>query len=148
MFIADFKDGQWKNLEIRPLENLSVHPASMAWHYGQAIFEGMKATKTVDGTPVFFRPEMHAKRINTSAERMCMPAFPEDIFIEAIHKLVALDSDWIPKEKGSALYLRPFMFATDEFIGVKASSTYKFVIFCLPVGPYYSRPVSLLAEKK
>ncbi len=148
MFVADYQGGEWVNMEIIPLQKLSIHPASMAWHYGQAIFEGMKATKTVDGTPVFFRPEMHAKRINESARRMCMPEFPEDIFIEAIHKLVALDSQWIPKEKGSALYMRPFMFASDEFIGVRASDNYKFIIFCLPVGPYYNRPVSLLAEKE
>lgn len=147
MFIAEYKNGQWGNMEIKPLAKLQVHPASMAWHYGQAIFEGMKATKMVDGTPVFFRPEMHAKRINSSARRMCMPEFPEEAFLDAIHKLVAIDSAWIPKEKGSALYLRPFMFASDEFIGVRASDTYKFIIFCLPVGPYYSRPVSLLAEK-
>lgn len=148
MFIADYKDGEWGNMQIMPLQKLQIHPASMAWHYGQAIFEGMKATKTVDGTPVFFRPEKHAERINSSARRMCMPEFPEDKFIEAIHKLVAIDSDWIPEEKGSALYLRPFMFASDEFIGVRASDTYQFIIFCLPVGPYYSRPVSLLAENK
>lgn len=148
MFIADYKDGTWCNMQIMPLKKLEIHPASMAWHYGQAIFEGMKATKTIDGTPVFFRPEMHAKRINASARRMCMPEFPEDVFVEAIHKLVALDSAWIPEEKGSALYLRPFMFASDEYIGVRPSENYKFIIFCLPVGPYYDRPVSLLAEKK
>jgi len=148
MFIADYKDGQWVNMEIKPMERLNVHPASLAWHYGQAIFEGMKATKTTAGTPVLFRPELHAERINASAHRMCMPAFPEDAFIKAIHLLVDLEKEWIPKEKGSALYIRPFMIATDEYIGVRASDTYKFIIFCLPVGPYYDKPVSLLAEKK
>lgn len=147
MFIADYKDGEWQNMEIRPLERLDVHPASLAWHYGQAIFEGMKATKMTDGTPVLFRPELHAERINASARRMCMPEFPEDAFIKAIHLLVGLEKEWIPKAKGSALYIRPFMIATDEYIGVRASDTYKFIIFCLPVGPYYDKPVSLLAEK-
>lgn len=147
MFIADYINGEWTNMEIRPLDNLSIHPASLAWHYGQAIFEGMKATKTVDGQPILFRPELHGERLNRSAERMCMPTFPEDVFLRAVHTLVGMESAWIPKAKGSALYLRPVMFATDEYIGVRASDTYKFIIFCLPVGPYYNKPVSLLAEK-
>ena len=120
----------------------------MVLHYGQAIFEGMKASKSHDGKPLFFRPELHAKRINASAERMSMPAFPEDLFLEAIHTLVNLDQDWIPPKTGSALYIRPYMIATDEFIGVKPSSTYKFIIFTGPVGPYYAKPVSLWAETK
>jgi branched-chain amino acid aminotransferase len=148
MFVADYNGSEWVNMEIKPLSKLEVHPASMAWHYGQSIFEGMKATKTSNGTPVFFRPELHIERLNASARRMCMPEFPREAFIEAINKLVAIDSAWIPPQKGSALYIRPFMFATDEFIGVKASKTYKFIIFLLPVGPYYPKPVSLIAEKK
>ena len=148
MFIAKYSDGEWKDMEIRPLENLSIHPANLAWHYGQAIFEGMKATKMEDGTPVLFRPELHSERLNNSARRMCMPPFPEDMFIKAVHAIVGLEKNWIPAEKGSALYLRPVMFATDEYIGVRPSANYTFIIFCLPVGPYYSKPVSLLAEKK
>lgn len=148
MFVADYIDGKWTNLQIRPCEKLAVHPGMMAWHYGQAIFEGMKASKGEDGTPFLFRPEMHAKRMNISARRMCMPEIPEDLFIEALHTLIALDKDWIPSQDGSALYVRPLMIATDEFIGVRASDTYKFIIMCLPVGPYYSKPVSLLVEEK
>ena len=148
MFSADYRDGSWGNYEIKPLERLSLHPSFLALHYGQSIFEGMKATKHKDGRPLFFRPELHAKRINKSAARMCMPDFPEDMFMEAIHKLVDIDSDWIPKENGSALYIRPVMFATDEYIGVTESNTYKLLIFCLPVGPYYNKPVRLKVERE
>lgn len=148
MFVADYIDGKWTNLHIRPCEKFAVHPGMMAWHYGQAIFEGMKASKAEDGTPLLFRPEMHARRFNNSARRMCMPEVPEDLFVEALHKLVAVDQDWIPPHEGSALYIRPLMIATDEFIGVRASDNYRFIIMCLPVGPYYSKPVSLLVEEK
>ncbi|MCB0636696.1 MAG: branched-chain amino acid aminotransferase, partial [Lewinella sp.] len=147
MFVADYYDGQWHDFRIVPFGHLTMHPASMALHYGQAIFEGMKASKSLDGQPMLFRPEMHAKRINYSAARMMMPAFPEDVFVEALHQLVGLDGAWIPPQEGSALYIRPYMFATDEFIGVKPSQRYKFIIFTGPVGPYYTRPVSLLVEQ-
>lgn len=148
MFVADYKDGKWQNPRIEPFAPFAMHPASMSLHYGQTIFEGMKASKSIDGQALLFRPEMHAKRINKSADRLCMPAFPEDLFVEAVHQLVSLDRDWIPANEGSALYLRPFMFATDEFIGVKPSETYKFVIFTCPVGPYYAKPVRLWVEQK
>ncbi len=146
MFEADYKDGEWCNFEIKPLRRLSLHPGNAALHYGQSIFEGMKATKHVDGTPLLFRPEMHSERINASADRMCMPTFPEDVFLEALHMLVDLERDWIPPTEGSALYIRPFMFATDEAIGVRPSKSYKFIICTLPVGPYYPKPVSLYAD--
>ncbi len=148
MFVADYKDGKWGNYKIVPFGKMEMHPAMMGLHYGQLIFEGMKATQKEDGTPVFFRPQMHAERLNKSAERMMMPPFPIDDFSNAIHTLVALDKGWIPKNEGSALYIRPFMFATDEFIGVRPSSTYKFVVFTGPVGPYYPKPISLITEQK
>lgn len=148
MFEATYRNGEWVDCVIKPIERLSVHPAMLTLHYGQAIFEGMKATKHVDGSPLLFRPEQHVYRLNASAERMCMPAVPEALFLDALHKLVALESDWIPPMKGSALYLRPFMFATDEYIGVSSSTEYKFIIICLPVGPYYSKPVSLKVERE
>ncbi len=147
MFSARWKDGEWGEFEIIPFGNLSIHPACLALHYGQAIFEGMKATKSVDGKPLLFRPEMHADRINASANRLAMPEFPEDVFVEAIHSLVGIDADWIPPTEGSALYLRPYMFADGEFIGVRPSDSYRFLIFTGPVGPYYAKPVSLLAEE-
>jgi len=147
MFSARWKDGVWSDFEIIPFGNLSIHPACLALHYGQAIFEGMKATKSVDGKPLLLRPEMHAQRINASAKRLAMPEFPEDVFVDALHALVGLDADWIPPAEGSALYLRPYMFADGEFIGVRPSDSYRFLIFTGPVGPYYAKPVSLLAEE-
>ncbi len=148
MFEADFDGEKWTNFQIKPLENLSIHPGNLAWHYGQSIFEGMKATKSIDGEPLLFRPEKHIQRLNASARRMCMPEFPAEVFDDAIHTLVALEKDWIPSTDGSALYIRPVMMAMDEALGVRASLTYKLLIFCLPVGPYYSKPVSLKAETK
>ncbi|MGH1435382.1 MAG: branched-chain amino acid aminotransferase [Lewinella sp.] len=147
MFVADYRDGEWHDYRIIPFGNFSMHPASMALHYGQAIFEGMKASKGKNGEPLLLRPEMHAQRINRSAQRMMMPDFPEDVFVEALHRLIDVDAAWIPPQEGSALYVRPYMFATDEFIGVKPSTTYKFVIFTGPVGPYYAKPVSLKVEQ-
>jgi len=146
MFVADYSGGEWKDPRIVPFGHFEIHPAAMALHYGQAIFEGMKASKSNSGQPLFFRPEMHAERINQSARRMCMPDFPGELFLEALHQLVDLDQAWIPSKEGSALYIRPFMFANDEFIGVKPSKTYRFIIFTGPVGPYYPKPVSLIAD--
>ena len=147
MFEADYADGEWKNFKIAPLKNLSIHPGNLAWHYGQSIFEGMKASKSKDGVPMLFRPEQHIYRLNESARRMCMPEFPEDMFIEAINTLVHMEQAWIPPQEGSALYIRPLMFATDEALGVRPSDNYKMLIMTLPVGPYYAKPVSLLAEE-
>lgn len=147
MFYAEYENGSWQKMEIRPLEKLQIHPSNLAWHYGQSIFEGMKATKHTDGSPMLMRPEMHAQRMNASADRMCMPNLPEEIFVEAVSQLVSIESDWIPPAKGSALYLRPLMFAADEFIGVKPSEKYIYIIMALPVGPYYSTPLKLKAEE-
>lgn len=146
MFVADYQDGAWKDSRIVPFGNFSLHPATMAIHYGQALFEGMKASKTAEGQPMLFRPEMHARRLNFSAERLCMPSLPEDLFLDALHALISLDADWIPTNEGSAMYIRPAMFATDGFVGVRPSETYRFFIITSPVGPYYSKPVRLMAE--
>ena len=148
MFSADYIDGEWKNFEILPYGQISFEPSMLALHYGQSVFEGMKAFKNQDGQVVLFRPEMHAKRLNKSASRLCMPELPEDIFLQAIHELMEIDQAWIPPQEGSALYIRPFMFATDELLGVKASANYRFIIFSGPVGPYYPTPIRLLAETK
>ncbi|HHH54901.1 MAG TPA: branched-chain amino acid aminotransferase [Bacteroidetes bacterium] len=148
MFVADYIDGKWQNLEIKPLENLSLHPANLTLHYGQTIFEGMKAFLTNDNKAILFRPEMHAKRFNRSARRMSMPELPEDLFLKAVKELVKLEKGWIPDKVGSALYIRPLMIAMDDVIGVKPSTTYKFIILTLPSGPYYDRPLSLKAETK
>ncbi|MFT4567582.1 MAG: branched-chain amino acid aminotransferase [Saprospiraceae bacterium] len=146
MFVMDYEDGKWKDPEIKEIETFDIHPANLALHYGQSIFEGMKAAKDTEGNPMLFRVDQHAKRINASARRMCMPEIAERLFCEAIHALVDLDRGWIPPGEGSSLYIRPFMFATDEFIGVRPSNNYRFVIFTCPVGPYYDKAVSLIAE--
>jgi len=148
MFVSDYRDGEWTDDRIVPFGHFTMHPASMVLHYGQAIFEGMKASKLNDGTPVLLSPADHAKRLNESARRMMMAEFPEDRFVEALEQLVSLDRDWIPPAEGSALYLRPYMFSTDEFIGVRPSETYRFCIFTAPVGPYYAKPVRLVVEQE
>ncbi|GAA5220635.1 branched-chain amino acid aminotransferase [Membranihabitans marinus] len=146
MFIAHYIDGEWTQMEIKGIENFSLHPSNLALHYGQSIFEGMKASKNADGQPLFFRPDEHIKRLNRSADRMCMPHFPEDLFLEVVSELVNIDKDWIPDMEGSSLYIRPLMFAMDEFLGVAPSERFKFVILLLPVGPYYDKPVKLIAD--
>lgn len=148
MLVMDYEQGAWKEPEIVPLGYFPTHPANLAWHYGQSIFEGMKASKHQDGTPMLFRVDMHAKRMNASAERMCMPHIPEELFTDCVKAIVKTEQQWIPPAEGSALYIRPLMYATEEFIGVKSSSKFRFVIFTCPVGPYYAKPVSLYAETK
>lgn len=146
MFICDYENGQWNNPRIEPMGLIPTHPAAMALHYGQAIFEGLKATLGKEETPLLFRPEQNAKRLNFSADRMGMPAFPEDLFVEGLKKLVALEHHWIPKNEGSALYLRPFMYADEAFIGMRAATKYKFIIMASPAGPFFSKPIKLFAE--
>jgi branched-chain amino acid aminotransferase len=148
MFIADYQDGQWKDLRIEPFRHLSMSPANAALHYGQSIFEGMKAHRGPDGNVLIFRPDKNAQRFNRSAVRMCMPEIPEELFTGALTELVRLDRDWIPQEEGTSLYLRPFMFAYDEYIGVRPSLTYRFMIFTSPVGGYYNKPVKVKIETK
>ena len=147
ILIMEYKDGAWQQPEIKPFESFSLHPATSAIHYGQSIFEGMKANKTTNGNILIFRPEMNEKRFAESCVRMCMPMLPEGMFTELIRKTVELDKDWIPNKEGYSLYIRPFMFATDDFIGIKPSETYKFVIFTCPVGAYYSQPVNVKIEE-
>lgn len=147
MLVMEYRDGAWQEAEITEFGNLSLHPATSAIHYGQAIFEGMKANKSASGDVLIFRPEMNAKRFIESCERMCMPIVPEGLFVECVRKLVETDSNWIPNTPGYSLYIRPFMFATDGFVGIKPSETYKFVIFTCPVGAYYSEPVNVKIEE-
>ncbi|MEJ7913363.1 MAG: branched chain amino acid aminotransferase, partial [Chitinophagaceae bacterium] len=128
MLEADYENGEWKNVEIKPYQPLLLSPSVAALHYGQAIFEGVKAYKNAEGQPFIFRPEDNFKRFNISAERMQMPAIPEEIFLEGMKQLVNLDSNWIPQNDDHSLYIRPFMFSSDELIGVRPSETYKFLI--------------------
>lgn len=146
MFVADFDGEQWSDARIVPYGKFDISPTNLALHYGQSIFEGMKATKR-NGEPVLFRPEMHARRLNASAERMCMPTVPEELFVQAVRMLVELDRDWIPEREDHSLYIRPLMFATDEYFGVHSSQTYRLLIFTGPVGPYYPKPIRLWVEE-
>ena len=146
MLVAHYENGEWMQPEIVPYENLSLSPATTFFHYGQAIFEGVKAYKDQEGNPVIFRPYDNWKRMNRSAERMAMPDVPEDIFVEGMRALVELDRDWVPSEEGTSLYIRPFMIATDEFIGVKPAEKFTFLIITSPAGPYYAKPVSIYVQ--
>ncbi len=147
ILVMDYEDGEWKTPEIKPFEAFKIHPANSALHYGQSIFEGVKAYRTVDGDPVIFRPDRNAKRFRKSAERMCMADIPEELFEFCIEQLIKFDSDWVPDRKGYSLYIRPFMFATDEYIGIRPSNNYRFMIFTCPVGAYYNEPLSVKIEE-
>ncbi|MDJ1468649.1 branched-chain amino acid aminotransferase [Cytophagaceae bacterium DM2B3-1] len=146
MFIAEYAEGKWHSPRIIPYGDLSLSPATSALHYGQAVFEGLKAYKNAEGEVLIFRPEANAQRLNASAERLAMPALPEDIFINGLQQLLTLDKDWVPAAAGHSLYIRPFMFATDAYTGVRPSETYYFIIFTCPVGVYYNKPVRVKVE--
>ncbi len=148
MFIADYKDGEWTDLRIEPYENLSLAPASSVIHYGQSIFEGLKAYKTKAGQTAIFRPDANAARLNKSAERMCIPQVPEELFMQALRELLKIDSAWIPDKAGNSLYIRPFVFAMDDYIGIKPSDSYRFMIITCPVSSYYTEPVKVKIETK
>ena len=148
MLVAEYKNGKWEDASIRPFGSLPLHPATTALHYGQAVFEGMKAYKTMDGEAVLFRPEENFNRLNKSARRLCMAEVPAEIFLDGLYKLIDLDRNWIPEKSGSSLYIRPVLFATDEYVGIKPSDNFLFVIFCSPVGAYYSEPLPVLIEEK
>jgi branched-chain amino acid aminotransferase len=148
MLEADYENGEWKNVQIRPYQPLMLEPSLAALHYGQAIFEGIKAYVDQDGNPSIFRPFDNFKRFNISAERMQMPAVPEEIFMEGMRRLIQIDKDWIPSMHDHSLYIRPFMFSSDHVIGVKPSETYKFMIILSPTGPYYIAPMRIYVEEK
>ena len=148
MLVADYYDGDWQDIQIMPFQNLSLSPATTALHYGQEVFEGMKAYKDKDHLPVLFRPEQNWKRINKSAHRMSMPQIPREVFTGGLRQLISLDKDWIPTTEGSSLYIRPFMFANDEYLGVKASGSYKFIIFLSPVNAYYPEPIKVKVDQQ
>lgn len=147
MLEVDYKDGEWLQPVIRPFQPISMLPTNMALHYGQSIFEGIKAYRTAAGEAFIFRPLDNFHRFNISAARMMMPSVPEEIFIEGMRRLIELDVNWIPQKADHSLYIRPFMFATDETIGVRPSSTYKFMILLSPTGPYYAKPMRIYVEE-
>ncbi len=146
MFVADYENGAWSSYRIVPYDNISLQPSCLVFHYGQAIFEGMKAYKTSENKVLLFRPEDNIERFNKSAIRMCMPTFNEEDFLEALKELVKIDEKWIPEGENKSLYIRPFMIATDEYLGVKPSEKYRFIIITSPVGSYYSEPVKVKIE--
>lgn len=148
MLVAYYENGAWKAPEIVPFHDLSFSPATTFMHYGQAIFEGVKAYKTPQGKPVIFRPYDNWKRMNRSAVRMAMPEVPEDIFVGGMRSLVSLDRDWVPSGDETSLYIRPFMLAIDEFIGVRPAEKFIFIIITSPAGPYYNHPVSIYVQDK
>src|SRR5574338_1066257 len=148
MLEADYENGEWKNVEIKPYQPLLLSPSVAALHYGQAIFEGIKAYKDRQGNAFIFRPRDNFQRFNISAARMQMPQVPEEIFMEGMRQLIALDKDWIPMKEDHSLYIRSFMFSSDEVIGVRPSETYKFLIILSPTGPYYSAPMRIYVEEK
>ncbi len=147
MLEADYENGEWKNVEIKPYQPLLLEPSTAALHYGQAIFEGIKAYKDDNGNAAIFRPIDNFKRFNISAQRMQMPTVPEEIFMEGMRMLIELDSNWIPSMPDHSLYIRPFMFASDPVIGVKPSDSYKFMILLSPTGPYYTAPMKIYVEE-
>ena len=148
MFVVDYRDGEWQDAQIVPFGDMTVSPANSALHYGQSIFEGMKAYHQTDGGVALFRPLDNWARLNASAERMCMPTIPEELFMQGLSELIRLDSAWVPNAPGCSLYIRPFMFATDGFIGVRPSNSYRLMIFTCPVGLYFNKPLRVRFEQK
>ncbi len=147
MFSAVYNGTEWTDMELIPFDNLTMHPANLMMHYGQSIFEGMKAYMDPNGKDALvFRPEMNARRFMQSAERMCMEPVPEQLFLDGINALVEKDKKWIPNDQTGALYIRPFEIAWDNFLGVKPSDSYRFMIICSPVGAYYTKPVNIKIE--
>lgn len=145
MLIAEYFDDQWHQPKIVPFQNLSLSPGTTVFHYAQSIFEGMKAHKNINGDIVLFRPEENWKRMNMSAERIAMPTIPYEIFMDGLKTLITLDKNWVPNSENASLYVRPFMIATEPYIGVKISDRYQFIIITGPVGGYYSGEVKVYA---
>lgn len=139
MFMMDYEEGKgWMNARIIPYQPLCLEPSAMVFHYGQTMFEGMKAYQTEDGRTLLFRPDKNIQRANKSNVRLCIPEIPEDYFMAGLKALVKLEEDWIPRKPGTSLYIRPFVIATEPYLGVRESRTYQFIIILSPVGAYYS----------
>ncbi|QHI36190.1 Branched-chain-amino-acid transaminase 1 [Kordia antarctica] len=144
MFVCDYKNGAWQTPEITPYQPLTIAPSARVFHYGQAVFEGMKAFKDEQDQIWMFRPEDNHDRINKSSVRMAIPEFPKDVFFEGLTQLLHLEKDWIQKGKGNSLYIRPFVIATEEAISASPANTYKFMIICSPAQSYYAGEVRVL----
>ncbi len=143
MLIAEYKEKKWSNPVIKPYGNITISPAAQALHYGQAVFEGMKAYRNEDDEVFLFRPEDNFIRINESCKRLNMPELPRDLFIEGLKKLVDLDRNWIPTSESTSLYLRPFVFASEAMLKATTSTEYTFMILCSPARSYYNEPLKI-----
>lgn len=152
MFIMDYsKEKGWHDGRIVPYGPIPLDPAAAVFHYAQEFFEGLKAYKTKDGRVLLFRPEMNEKRANLTAERLCIPSMPSGLMVEAIKALVSVEKDWIPEKEGTSLYIRPFVIATEPFLGVREAHRYMFIIILSPVGPYYKEglfPTKIFVENE
>ena len=150
MFVMNYTEGKgWHDPRVVPYENISLAPSAMVFHYGQEMFEGLKAYKGPDGQVYLFRPDMNAKRTNSTNDRLVIPQIPVEDFVQAVKAVVDVDRDWVPTEPGTSLYIRPFIIATDEFLGVAPSKTYLFMIILSPSGAYYESglaPVGIWIE--
>jgi len=148
MFVCDFENGQWQTPKIKPYKAMTIEPSARVFHYGQAVFEGMKAYKDFDGNTFLFRPEENFKRINKSSARLAIPEFPKDYFFEGLKHLLRLDNEWIKPGIGNSLYLRPFVIATEPAISAAPSESYRFMIICSPAKAYYKGSVRVLFAEK
>ncbi|MBK8520221.1 MAG: branched-chain amino acid aminotransferase [Chitinophagaceae bacterium] len=148
MLVCDYAAGEWKQPQIMPYADLSISPSALALHYGQTVFEGMKAFRMHDGRINIFRMEKHYDRFVRSLQRMCMAVPPKDIFMDGLTQLISLDEAWVPGQQGNALYLRPFVFASEARFGVKVSDEYRFIIFTGPVPALYADPIKVKVETK
>ena len=147
MLGCDYADGKWQSPKIIPYQPITLEPSSKIFHYGQSIFEGMKAYKDDQGDVFLFRPEDNCKRLNISAKRLAMPELPEAYFMDGLNELLKIEKAWIPTSPGSALYIRPFMFATGQGFHASPADAYRFIIACAPSGPYFSGKVKVLIEE-
>ena len=148
MLMCKFQDGQWQEAEIIPYQPLSFAPGTHVFHYGQAVFEGMKAFKNEQGQTLLFRPEANMNRLNQSAKRLCMPSIPSSIFMDGLKSLLKLDKQWIPEGSGKSLYIRPFMISSSEFIRATPADEFTFFIITSPSASYYSGEIHLKVEEK
>ena len=147
MAIGHYTAGEWQEPQVVPFQNLSLPPTALALHYGQSVFEGMKAFRMHDGRINIFRIDRHHERLNASLERMCMPPIPFDLFEAALHTLVTVDKDWVPTGEDVALYIRPLVFASEGKMGVKVADEYTFVVMTAPVPILYQKPIKVKAER-
>jgi branched-chain amino acid aminotransferase len=138
MMVCDYKNGSWETPKVVPYQPITLDPSSKIFHYGQSVFEGMKAYKDTDNNVWLFRPLENQKRINISSKRLAIPEFPEEYFMEGLKTLLKLEQQWIPQTEGSSLYIRPFVFATGKGFHASPADEYKFIIACAPSGPYFS----------